>query len=176
MTSGRTYNGDWDSTRFVPAAGGRSVHVVSAMLPIWGQTFFGGGLCILWSETVVQSISREVSGDTGLRPYGYRSRHLRQAQRYCNQPEQLNRAIPSRWKTSVAVLVNPSNASTAESTLREVPSRGQLVEQGLSLLQVERVEALGEPAIDRSEKIAGLIPLSLIAPEPCHAHRRPQLP
>src|SRR5262245_25895618 len=31
-------------------------------------------------------------------------------------------------------------------------------------------------AVDRSEKIAGLIPLALIAPEPRHAHRRAQFP
>jgi len=30
----------------------------------------------------------------------------------------------------------------------------QLVEQGLGLLQIERVEAFGEPAIDRSEQFA----------------------
>jgi hypothetical protein len=48
----------------------------------------------------------------------------------------------------------------------------QLVEQGLGLFQIERVEAFGEPAIDRSEKIAGVIPLGLIAPQPRHAHRR----
>ena len=47
---------------------------------------------------------------------------------------------------------------------------GQLVEQGLSLLQIERVEALGEPAVDRCEQIASLIPLALITPEPRHAH------
>jgi hypothetical protein len=29
---------------------GRSVHVVSAMLPISGQTFFGGGFCIFSRE------------------------------------------------------------------------------------------------------------------------------
>jgi hypothetical protein len=45
----------------------------------------------------------------------------------------------------------------------------QLIEQGLSLLQIERVEALGEPAVNGSEKIAGLIPLALIMPEPRHA-------
>jgi hypothetical protein len=39
----------------------------------------------------------------------------------------------------------------------------QLIEQRFSLLQVERIEALGEPAVERSEKIAGLIPLALIA-------------
>ena len=52
----------------------------------------------------------------------------------------------------------------------------QLVEQSLGLLQIERVEALGEPAVDRSEKIAGLIALALIALEPRHAHRRAQFP
>jgi hypothetical protein len=36
--------------------------------------------------------------------------------------------------------------------------------------------ALGEPVIDRSEKVASLIPLALIAPEPRHAHRGAQLP
>ena len=46
----------------------------------------------------------------------------------------------------------------------------------LGLLQIERVEAFGEPAVDRSEKFAGLIPLALIAPEPRHAHRRAQFP
>ena len=35
---------------------------------------------------------------------------------------------------------------------------------------------LGEPAIDRSEKIARLIPFALIAPEPRHAHRYTQFP
>jgi hypothetical protein len=33
----------------------------------------------------------------------------------------------------------------------------------LGLFQIERVEAFGEPAVDRSEKLAGLIPLTLIA-------------
>jgi hypothetical protein len=55
------------------------------------------------------------------------------------------------------------------------PSR-QLVKQRLRFLQIERVEAFGEPLVDRSEKIAGLIPLTLIAPEPRHAHRRAQFP
>jgi hypothetical protein len=40
-------------------------------------------------------------------------------------------------------------------------SDGQLVEQSLRLLQIERVEAFGEPAVDRSEKLASLIPLAL---------------
>jgi len=52
----------------------------------------------------------------------------------------------------------------------------QLVEQGLGLLQVERVEALGEPPVDRGEKIVGLLPFALITPKPGHAHRRAQFP
>ena len=51
-----------------------------------------------------------------------------------------------------------------------------VAEQRLGLLQVERVEAFGEPAVDRREKIAGLLPLPLIAPEARQARRRPQLP
>ena len=41
---------------------------------------------------------------------------------------------------------------------RCAPSCPQLVEQRLRLFQIERVEAFGEPAVDRSEKIAGLLP------------------
>jgi hypothetical protein len=41
----------------------------------------------------------------------------------------------------------------------------QLTKESLGLLQVERVETLGKPAVDRSENVAGLIPLALIAPE-----------
>jgi hypothetical protein len=51
----------------------------------------------------------------------------------------------------------------------------QLVEQRLGVLQIERVEAFGEPAIDRSEQFANLLRLPLIAPEPRHTHRRAQL-
>ena len=32
-------------------------------------------------------------------------------------------------------------------------------------LQIERIKPFGEPAVDRSEKLASLIPLALIAPE-----------
>ena len=45
-------------------------------------------------------------------------------------------------------------------------SRRQFVEQRLCLFKIERVEAFGEPAVDRSEKLASLIPLALIAPDP----------
>jgi PAS domain-containing protein len=56
------------------------------------------------------------------------------------------------------------------------PSSRERVEQRLGLLQIERVEAFGEPAIDRREKIVGLLPLAVIAPKPRQARRRAQLP
>jgi hypothetical protein len=58
----------------------------------------------------------------------------------------------------------------------QAPALRQLVEKRLRLLQVERVEALGEPAVGRSEKFSGLIPFSLVAPEPRHSGGGAQLP
>src|ERR1700675_538919 len=55
-------------------------------------------------------------------------------------------------------------------------SGGQLIEQHLCLLQVERVGAFAEPDVDRSEEIAGFIPLALIAPEPRHARGGTEFP
>jgi hypothetical protein len=48
----------------------------------------------------------------------------------------------------------------------------QLTEQNLGLLQVERIEAFGEPTVDRSEQFASLLRLALKAPEMREAHRR----
>jgi hypothetical protein len=33
-----------------------------------------------------------------------------------------------------------------------------------------RVKPFGEPAVDRSEKLASPLPLALVAPDPRHAH------
>ena len=52
----------------------------------------------------------------------------------------------------------------------------QLIEQCFGLLQIARVKPFGKPAVDRREQITGLLPLVLIAPEPRHAHRRPEFP
>jgi hypothetical protein len=41
----------------------------------------------------------------------------------------------------------------------------QLIQQRLRLFKIERVEALGEPSVDRCQKLASLVPLALIAPE-----------
>src|SRR2546425_6058641 len=52
----------------------------------------------------------------------------------------------------------------------------QCLQQRLGLLQVGRVKALGEPAIDRPQEVTGLIPLALLLPQPCQARGRAQLP
>jgi len=49
------------------------------------------------------------------------------------------------------------------------PISPELIEQCLGVLEDRRVEAFGEPGEDRSEKLASLLPLTLVAPEPRHA-------
>jgi hypothetical protein len=63
------------------------------------------------------------------------------------------------------VVPDPQSWLAGGMTTRRYSS-GQLVEQHLRLFQIERVEAFGEPAVDRSEKLAGLLLLALVAPEP----------
>src|SRR5918992_5249526 len=41
----------------------------------------------------------------------------------------------------------------------------QRVEQRLGVLKVRRVEALGEPAVDRREEVVGLVPPALVSPQ-----------
>jgi hypothetical protein len=41
----------------------------------------------------------------------------------------------------------------------------KLIEQTLSLFQVEGIEALSEPAVDRFKQVARLDPLTLVAPK-----------
>src|ERR1039458_10871983 len=55
-------------------------------------------------------------------------------------------------------------------------SSGQLIEQRLRLLQIRRVEAFSEPAVDRSEQFSSLPRLPLITPEPRHAHGGAEFP
>src|ERR1019366_8563087 len=55
-------------------------------------------------------------------------------------------------------------------------SSGQLIEQRLRLLQIRRVEAFSEPAVDRSEQFSSLPRLPLITPEPRHACGGAELP
>ena len=59
-----------------------------------------------------------------------------------------------------ATLIHKRLSCTAKKLgrFRNCWSGAQFIEQSLGLLQIECVEAFGEPAIDRSEKIASLIP------------------
>ena len=52
----------------------------------------------------------------------------------------------------------------------------QLLQQRLRLFQIAGLESFSEPAVNRSEQFASLLRLPLVAPEPCEAHRRAQLP
>jgi len=61
------------------------------------------------------------------------------------------------------LLDDPRRREAARGGAWSIWSGVQLVQQGLGLFQIERVEAFGEPAVDRSEKLAGRIPLALIA-------------
>src|SRR5262249_6478819 len=55
------------------------------------------------------------------------------------------------------------------------PRSGQLVEQRLRLDEVTRVEALGEPGVDRGQQRAGFGALALALPEAGKARRSTQL-
>src|SRR5437764_3463100 len=52
----------------------------------------------------------------------------------------------------------------------------QFVEQRLRLFEIGRVEAFGEPAVDRREKVAGFGVAALVAAEVGKAHGGPQFP
>ena len=52
----------------------------------------------------------------------------------------------------------------------------QLVQQRLRLLQIARVEAFGEPPVNRSQQFARLLHLALVAPEACEAHGGAEFP
>jgi hypothetical protein len=52
----------------------------------------------------------------------------------------------------------------------------ELSEQSPCVLQVERVETLSEPAVDRGQKIVGLLRIPSITPQPSQARRGAKLP
>jgi hypothetical protein len=63
---------------------------------------------------------------------------------------------------------NPPRDSSAFA-LRE------FLQQHLGLLEVSRVKALGEPAVDRRQQLVGCCALALALPQPAQAQRRAQL-
>ena len=73
---------------------------------------------------------------------------------------------------------NKSASQVASLAVRSVDAllRCQLIEQRLRLFQVERLEAFGEPVVDRCEQIVGFLALTLRLPQAREAGRRAQLP
>src|SRR5262245_37408825 len=51
----------------------------------------------------------------------------------------------------------------------------QRVQQRLGLLQVRRVKALGEPAVDWGQEVMGFLAFALLLPELCQTGSRSQL-
>ena len=55
-------------------------------------------------------------------------------------------------------------------------TRPEFVEQRLGVFEVGRVEAFGEPSIDRRQDVVGFGTATLVAAEPGEAHGGAQLP
>ncbi len=62
------------------------------------------------------------------------------------------------------------------SRIGYVPLFTECIQQRLGLLQIGRVEPLGEPIMDRRKEIAGFGALALVTPKPGKAYRGAQLP
>ena len=76
------------------------------------------------------------------------------------------------WRSTVPTRC--CTRATARSGRFEIGlSGGQLIEQCLGLPQVERVETLGEPAVDRGENVTRLGAATLFRPEAGECGRRP---
>ena len=79
-----------------------------------------------------------------------------------NLPEQIDVEIVGLESIGILGEINrlqPFAAICGPRSYRE------LLQQRLGLLQIERVEAFGEPAINRSQQFASLLHLALVAPE-----------
>src|SRR4051812_40622602 len=75
-----------------------------------------------------------------------------------------------------------SKADVWGHPIRYLPARTQrhvrlqLVEQRFRFLQVFRIEALGEPVVDRREQSVAFLALTMPLPQPCPTGRCAQLP
>jgi hypothetical protein len=65
---------------------------------------------------------------------------------------------------------------TPKFCTRRPPGSPQLVEQRLCLFEVGRIETLGEPVVDRCEKVMGVGAATLVAAEPGEARGGAQFP
>src|SRR5262249_23267143 len=85
-----------------------------------------------------------------------------------------DKASPMRRGTSATESAWRNRGSPPRS--KDETGSGQVIEERLGLLQVKRVEAFGEPAIDGREQVASLGALALIAPEAGEVESCTQLP
>src|SRR5215470_643804 len=89
-----------------------------------------------------------------------------------------------RWTRSLpaepdrAILSNVWTTSTCYKPLEiERPELSrQLLQERLRLLQVSRLKALREPAIDRCQEVSAFGAFALLLPQACQAHGGPPLP
>src|SRR5712692_509750 len=83
--------------------------------------------------------------------------------------------LPGRWVVTALGGCSPrKRPHGAERQRAPCPSR-QRLQQRLGLLQVGRVKAFREPAVDRGQQRACLGPLALVLPQPRQAHGGAQL-
>src|SRR5262249_11284979 len=85
--------------------------------------------------------------------------------------------LRSQTAISIFLTSGPSGSRCVPSfTSRSNRYIGELRKQRFGILQIGGVEALGEPAVDRRQKLACLGGFALVAPQPGEAGRGTQLP
>ena len=88
---------------------------------------------------------------------------VRKRKSQARQARKSSRSVRGKAAKQTAAKLRPKKGPS-KRPFRNWLSGVQLVEQGLSLLQVDRVEAFGEPAVDRREEITGFGAFALVAP------------
>src|SRR5262249_36208973 len=76
-----------------------------------------------------------------------------------------SKKIATPATSSTTVMIQAAILMRVENLSRRRPPLPQLLQQRLRFLQVRRVEAFGEPAVDWREEVAGFGALALVAPE-----------
>ena len=86
---------------------------------------------------------------------------------------------PIRWPVGCGAFVRQTVGEIVDAHHGGRRSGKRLFGRGLEpppgLLQVKRLKAFGEPAVDLGQSLTGLVPLALLLPQPAQAQRRPQL-
>src|SRR5438270_12107735 len=83
---------------------------------------------------------------------------------------------PARYERSCAKCASAAPSSSVSSEIKSGCGSAKLLEQCSCVFEIGRVEALGEPAVDRGEEVAGFGVAALVATEPGEAHGSAQFP